>query len=154
MTSILVRKTIDVAAGPDRAFEVFTKRMTEWWPLATHKIGKSPATEAVVEPFVGGRWYEKGSDGSECDWGRVLAWEPPSRLVLSWEITSDWGHDASLRTEVEVRFTPTRGGARVELEHRLLERYGDRAEQMRGIFDSKDGWSGLLEKFAARAAAT
>jgi uncharacterized protein YndB with AHSA1/START domain len=151
--SILVQKSILVAAPPEGAFRVFTERMTDWWPLKTHHIGKAEATKAVVEPFVGGRWFERGNDGSECEWGRVLAWEPPARLVLSWEITYDWRHDASLHTEVEVRFTKEGGGTRVSLEHRMLERYGEKAEEMRGIFDAKGGWGGLLEAFAARASA-
>ena len=94
----------------------------------------------------------RGIDGSECDWGRVLAWEPPSRVVLGWEITADWRHDAALQTEVEVRFLRDGTGTRVELEHRRLERYGDKALEMRGIFDSESGWSGLLESFGAHAA--
>lgn len=149
---VLVRQRIHVAAPPERAFDVFTSRMTEWWPLGTHHIGKSEAKEAVLEPRVGGRWFERGVDGSECDWGRVLTWEPPTRLVLSWEITCDWRHDAALHTEVEVRFAREGDGTRVELEHRLLERYGDKAVDMKGIFDSEGGWKGLLGKFAARVA--
>jgi uncharacterized protein YndB with AHSA1/START domain len=151
-SGVLVRKTIHVAAAPQRAFDVFTSRMTEWWPLASHHIGKSQPKEAVVEPRVGGRWFERGADGAECDWGRVLAWEPPGRLVLSWEITCDWRHDAAIQTEVEVRFTQEGEGTRVDLEHRLLERYGDKALEMKGIFESEGGWTGLLQKFAARVA--
>ena len=93
-------------------------------------------------------------DGSECDWGRVLAWEPPHRLVLAWEISARWQHDATLRTEVEVRFiaeAPER--TRLVLEHRLLERYGDQAATMRGIFDSENGWAGILQRYAAVAKA-
>jgi uncharacterized protein YndB with AHSA1/START domain len=108
--------------------------------------------DAVIEPRVGGRWYERGDDGSTCDWGRVLAWEPPSRLVLSWEISADFQYDPNLKTEVEVRFiTEGKDGTRVELEHRYLDRYGARRDQVRRIFDSDAGWKGLLEAFAARA---
>jgi hypothetical protein len=67
--------------------------MATWWPLATHKIGKAKAVDTVIEPRVGGRWYERGDDGSTCDWGRVPSWEPPSRLVLSWDINADWQYD-------------------------------------------------------------
>jgi len=148
---VLVRKSIHVEASPERAFDVFCRRMTEWWPLDTHTISKVQTTEAVIEPVVGGRWFGRCIDGSECDWGRVLAWEPPSRVVLGWEITADWQHDANLKTEVEIRFTREGTGTRVELEHRLLERYGDKAHQMRGIFDSDGGWTGLLARFAAHA---
>lgn len=148
---VLVRKSITVAASPDRAFRVFTEGMSSWWPLVSHHIGKVDATDAVVEPFTGGRWFERGADGSTCDWGRVLSWEPPHRLVLSWEISADWQHDASLQTEVEVRFIAEGSSTRVELEHRL-QRFGDRAEEMRGIFDSPGGWTGLLQAFADRVA--
>ncbi|MFN7144341.1 MAG: SRPBCC family protein [Myxococcota bacterium] len=148
--STLVRKSIHVAAAPDTAFRVFTE-MRRWWPLATHTIGGVPAKDAVVEPFVGGRWYERGEDGSTCDWGRVVAWEPPTRLVLTWEITADWRHDAALLTEVEVRFSPEGTGTRVDLEHRKLDAYGPLAETMRGVFDSEGGWTGLLAAFARAA---
>jgi len=88
-----LRKTITVAAPREVAFRVFTQGMTTWWPLATHKIGKAPAVQAVLEPRVGGRWYEKGDDGSECDGGRVLAWDPPAGLSLDWQIDRQWQYD-------------------------------------------------------------
>jgi uncharacterized protein YndB with AHSA1/START domain len=147
-----LRKVVSVKAPPEIAWRVFTEKMGTWWPLATHKIGKAKAVDAVIEPRVGGRWYERGDDGSTCDWGRVLAWEPPSRLVLSWEISADFQYDPNLKTEVEVRFiTEGKDGTRVELEHRHLDRYGARRDQVRRIFDSDAGWKGLLEAFAACA---
>lgn len=149
-----LRKVFSVQVPPAVAWGVFTEKMGTWWPLATHKIGKTKAVDAVIEPRVGGRWYERGDDGSTCDWGRVLSWEPPSRLVLSWEISADWQHDPNLKTEVEVRFIAEgKGGTRVELEHRHLDRYRARRDEMRGIFDSEGGWSGLLASFARAAAA-
>src|SRR5262249_27704499 len=99
-----LRKVLSVKVPPAVAWAVFTEKMGAWWALATHKIGKAKAVDAVIEPRVGGRWYECGDDGSTCDWGRVLVWEPPSRLVLSWEISADWQHDPNLKTEVEIRF--------------------------------------------------
>lgn len=146
-----VQKTVRVNAPAEVAFRVFTEKMGRWWPLGTHKIGKAKAVDAVIEPRVGGRWFERGDDGSTCDWGRVLVWDPPSRLVLSWDITADWGYSAALGTEVEVRFIPDGGGTRVELEHRKIDRFGDRAEQMRGVFDSAGGWTGLLQAYAEDA---
>jgi uncharacterized protein YndB with AHSA1/START domain len=120
-----LRKVASVKAPQDVAWRMFTERMGIWWPLATHKIGKAKAVGVVIEPRVGGRWYERGDDGSTCDWGRVLSWEPHSRLVLSWEISADWQYDPKLKTEVEVRFIPEgKDGTRVELEHRHLDRYG------------------------------
>jgi uncharacterized protein YndB with AHSA1/START domain len=147
---MLVHKSLVVAASPERAFEVFTKELSAWWPLASHHIGKVDPKEAVMEPFVGGRWFERGVDGSECVWGRVLAWEPPRRLVLTWDIDADWQADASIATQVEVRFIAEGGMTRVELEHRLLDRYGARAAEMRGILDSEGGWTGLLAAFGNR----
>src|SRR5262245_64828941 len=99
-----VRKVVIVQAPPAIAWRVFTESMGTWWPLATYKIGKAKAVDAVIEPRVGGRWYERGDDGSTCDWGRVHLWEPHARLVLYWQITADWQYDPTLKTEVEVRF--------------------------------------------------
>ncbi len=149
-----IRKTIVVATSAERAFEVFTEEMSTWWPLASKHIGQADAKTVVMEPFVGGRWFEQGVDGSECDWGRVRIWDPPQRLVLSWEISGHWRHDPSIQTEVEVRFSAEGGSTRVDLEHRLLHYYGEKAAHMRGIFDSKEGWTALLDAFAARASAT
>ena len=101
---------------------------------------------------MGGRWYERGDDGSTCDWGRVLVWEPPSRLVLTWDINADWQFDAKLNTEIEVRFIPQGDDAtRVELEHRHLDRYGARRDEMRRIFETDGDWGRLLESFARAA---
>jgi uncharacterized protein YndB with AHSA1/START domain len=149
-----VRKVVTVQAPPAVAWRVFTEQMATWWPLATYKIGKANAVDAVIEPVVGGRWYERGDDGSTCEWGRVLSWEPPSRLLLSWQISADWQHDPTLQTEVEVRFIAEgKDATRVELEHRHLDRYGARRDEMRGIFGSEGGWSGLLASFARAAEA-
>jgi uncharacterized protein YndB with AHSA1/START domain len=149
-----VRKTVSVDAPQDVAWRVFTQKMGTWWPLANYKIGKSNAVDAVIEPQIGGRWYERGDDGSTCDWGRVISWEPPSRLVLSWDINADWQPDPTLKTEIEVRFIPDgENVTRVELEHRHLDRYGARRDEMRRIFDVEGDWGRLLALFA-RAATT
>lgn len=146
-----VRKTISVAAPQDLAWRVFTEQIGTWWPLARFKIGKVNAVDAVIEPRVGGRWYECGEDGSTCDWGSVLAWEPTSRLLLSWDITADWQYDPALKTELEIRFIAEGTRAtRVELEHRKLDRYGARRDQMREIFDKTGDWGQLLALFARR----
>jgi uncharacterized protein YndB with AHSA1/START domain len=143
-----VRKAITVEVPPARAFEVFSARMGHWWP-AIHSIGASPQKAVVIEPRLSGRWYEIGEDGSECDWGEVLAWEPPARLVLAWRIGADWRFDPGLLTEVEVRFVPVGERAtRVELEHRLLDNMGEAAEAARAKFDDERGWSGLLALYA------
>ena len=110
------------------------------------------AVPASFEPRSGGRWYEKGVDGSECDWGRVLTWEPPHRLVLSWHLNGQWEVDAdeTHASEIEVRFTPD-GDARtiIDFEHRHIERSAF-AAQLRDGVDSPQGWTGLLALFAAK----
>jgi uncharacterized protein YndB with AHSA1/START domain len=144
-----VRKVMTVRAPMGIAWRVFTERMGTWWPLANYKIGKAKAADAVIEPRVGGRWYERGEDGSTCQWGSVLVWEPPSRLLLSWDINADWQYDPALKTELEVRFIPEGEGAtRVELEHRHLDRYGARRDEMRTIVDTTGDWGRLLQAFA------
>jgi len=147
-----VRKSIRVEAAPARAFELFASRMGRWWPRS-HSINGSLIRDVIVEGREGGRWYERGEDGSECEWGRVLVWEPPSRLVLAWQIDGQWRFDPNLLTEVEVRFIPEGEATRVELEHRHIERFGDLADATRAALDSPGGWGGLLEGFAAAAEA-
>jgi uncharacterized protein YndB with AHSA1/START domain len=149
-----VRKVVGVEAPQTVAWRVFTEKMGAWWPLATYKIGKANAVDAVIEPRAGGRWYERGDDGSTCDWGRVLSWEPYSRLVLSWDISADWQPDPDLKTEIEVRFIAEgQERTRVEFEHRRLDRYGARRDEMRHIFDTEGDWGKLVESFARLAAA-
>jgi uncharacterized protein YndB with AHSA1/START domain len=146
-----VRKTVLVPAPPQRAFDVFTAGIGRWWPK-THKIGAADLDRPVIEPHAGGRWYERDVDGSECELGKVLVWDPPSRLVLAWQLDPDWKYDPALVTEVEVTFTPEGDATRVELEHRHLERIGERAEEMREKIDAPGGWGGLLQLFSDTAA--
>ena len=149
---LAIRQSIVVETPPERAFGVFTDGMSSWWPMASYSIAPGPMAAAVVEPRAGGRWFERSEDGNECDWGRVLVWEPPDRVLLSWEISAEWQHDPDLHTELEVRFTAEGDDrTRVELEHRGLDAYAEQAEQMRTILGSDDGWAGLLRRFAASA---
>jgi len=149
----VVRKVVSVLAPQAVAWRVFTEKMGAWWPLGYYKIGKAKAVDAIMEPRVGGRWYERGDDESTCQWGSVLAWEPPSRLVLSWDIGADWQYDPTLHTEIEIRFIAEGSGrTRVELEHRNLDRYGTRRDEMRRIYDTEGDWGKLLEMFARAAA--
>ena len=146
--NILVRKSIVVDVPQDHAFRTFTERIDSWWPRPHHIGGKEPFT-AMMEPRAGGRWFERAHDGDECNWGRVLAWEPPHRVLLSWDINAEWKYQENFGTEVEVKFTaesPER--TRVTLEHRHLERYGDKAEMMRAMFEEPGAWKGTLEAFA------
>ncbi|MGH7435657.1 MAG: SRPBCC family protein [Polyangiaceae bacterium] len=148
-----VRKSLHVKAPREIAWRVFTEKMGTWWPLAHYKIGKAKAVDAVVEPRVGGRWYERGEDGTTCDWGRVVLWQPPARLLLTWDIDANFQYDPSLNTEVDVQFIAVGSGeTRVELEHRRLDRYGARRDEMRRIFDAEGDWGRLLAMFAAVAA--
>jgi uncharacterized protein YndB with AHSA1/START domain len=141
-----VRKTLRVKAAPARAFEVFTGGMSRWWPKS-HHIGKSALKDVVIEPRPGGRWYETDEDGSQCQWGHVIAWEPPQRLVLGWQLSAEWQFDATLVTEVEVQFIPEGGGTRIEFEHRNLERFGDKAATVRDQIASPGGWPGILDEY-------
>lgn len=144
-----VRKTLTVKTGIERAFDVFTCDMGRWW-LKSHSINKGTTQkDVIIEPKPKGRWYEIGADGSECQWGHVIAWDPPERVVLAWQLTADWQFDPDFVTEVEVRFT--REGAhatRIDFEHRLLERYGEQAWKLRQSIDSGEGWTRLLEAYA------
>ena len=147
-----VRKSIRVKATPAHAFDVFTSGLGRWWPR-THTIGKAPLKMAVMEPRLGGRWYELGEDGSQTDVGKVLVWEPPRRFVVSWDINSKWKPDTTVSSEVEVRFVPDGADATlVELEHRNFERLGAEAgASMRRDVDG--GWPGMLEHFKNAAEA-
>jgi uncharacterized protein YndB with AHSA1/START domain len=103
----------------------------------------------ILEPRAGGRWYEIGEDGSQCNWGKVLSWEPPTRVLLGWQVDGNWKYDPGFITEVEVTFTPIDAGStRVDLEHRNLERFGDKIEDVRSKIDSPNGWSGILKVYA------
>jgi uncharacterized protein YndB with AHSA1/START domain len=147
-----VRESVVVNATAERAFKVFTEEMASWWPK-DHHILEGELAEMVVEPRVGGRIYDRGTDGSECQWARVLAYEPPERFVFSWDISLDWKieHDLDRTSEVEIRFVPETGDrTRVELEHRHIDRHGDGWEGMRDAVGSPNGWLVGLRSFAER----
>jgi uncharacterized protein YndB with AHSA1/START domain len=146
-----VRTSILVEAPQERAFEVFTADMASWWPADKHVL-EGELAGMVFEPRVGGRIYDRAVDGSECSWARVLAYEPPSRVVFSWDIDLRWQieTDPGRASEVEVRFiAETDARTRVELEHRALERHGDGWESMRDAVGSPNGWGDGLRAFAA-----
>jgi uncharacterized protein YndB with AHSA1/START domain len=146
-----VRRDVTVPLDRAGAFEVFTTRMDAWWPRE-HHIGAADIAEAVLERKAGGRWYEKGVDGSECNWGRVDVYDPPTRLVLVWQITPEWQYDSALETQVEVTFEAVADNAtRVTLEHHL-EGFGEHAEQMRQMFEQPGAWAETLNRYATVAA--
>jgi uncharacterized protein YndB with AHSA1/START domain len=147
-----VRKSITVKASADRAFQVFTAEFDSWWPRS-HHIGNAPMKKAILQGTRGGRCYTEQADGTECDWGTVLVWDPPRRFVLAWQITAQWKYEPDLAksSEVEVRFTPeSDGSTRVDLEHRHLNRHGADAAAIRDAINAPNGWSGLLQLFAAQ----
>ncbi|WP_020498423.1 TIGR03086 family metal-binding protein [Sciscionella marina] len=131
-----------------RAFDLFTARMTEFWPRGQH-IAALPFQEIVVEPRPDGRWFERDAAGNEAEWGRVIDWAPPGRLLLGWQRDADWAPSPELETEVELRFTEQDANhTLVELTHRHLERLGDQAERIRALFGQPDAWEGVLGAFA------
>jgi uncharacterized protein YndB with AHSA1/START domain len=148
-----VRASVTVAAPVEKAWRVYTEQYGTWYPK-DHFLGDQPAETVIIEPHEGGRWYEKQADGSEPDWGRVLAWEPPHRLVLSWTTGADWKPDPDPAhwSEVEVLFSAVAGGTRVDLEHRFIGRLGDGASPIfEGVSHPDYGHPFYLRRFAAAA---
>lgn len=147
-----VIKTLTVNAAQARAFEVFTAGLDRWWPKA-HNLGTSAVLRSIIEPQVGGRWYTQHENGSEAVVGHMKIWEPPRRIVFSWEIGADWKCNPAVASEVEVTFVAEAANrTRVTLEHRGFEAMGavDGAK-MRGDLDN--GWPGILELFGREFAA-
>jgi hypothetical protein len=153
----VVRKSVRVQTGAQRAFSVFVEQMETWWP-ATHHIGNTPFQAIFIEPRVGGRWYERNVKGEDCTWGWVLAWDPPHAVRLSWHVgpghdSPDWKFDpdTSRASELEIRFLPQGPHSTlIELEHSKLERHGEGYEQLRALFDGPGAWVSILEQFARR----
>ena len=144
-----IRKSFTVAAGRERAWAVFTAGFGRWWPK-THYIGDSPLTDAAIEPRAGGRWYGIHEDGVERPWGRVKVWDPPTRLVLDWQISHEWGYQPDLHTDVEVIFTAVgEAETRIDFEHRGLEAFGDSEAAARTRTSMDGGWGLILENFKA-----
>ena len=152
-TETAVTTSVVVDAPQARAFKVFTDEIGTWWDPDHHLLPEGTTLTAMVfEPRVGGHVYDVVSDGSECRWSRVLAYEPPERVVFSWDINLQWEIETDLdrTSEVEVRFiaeAPDR--TRVELEHRNLDRHGDGWEQMRAAVGSDGGWPSGMNRYAA-----
>lgn len=144
----VVRASIVVRATIEHTFRIFHEDMTSWWP-ARHHIGQRPMVATILEPRVGGRWYELEDDGSQCEWGIVLTWDPPRHLELSWHIDGDFRYDANAQrsSRVDVRFQSLPNGSTlVELEHSGLDRHGPTWTRLRdGV---SGGWSGILQRLA------
>src|ERR1700716_1404527 len=145
-----IKQSIVVEVPIERAFKVFTEDFGSFKPRE-HNLLSVPIAETVFEPRVGGHLYDRGVDGSECRWARVLAYEPPNRVVISWDISPSWQIESDLAktSEVEVRFTSEgEGRTRVELEHRHLERHGDGWESVRDGVDGDQGWPLYLARYS------
>ncbi len=146
----VVRRQVVVDVSVEQAFEAFTERFGDFKPPEHNLLGVD-IVETVFEPRAGGHIYDRGSDGSECRWARVLAYEPPDRVVFSWDLSPRWELETDLdnTSEVEVRFVaegPER--TRLELEHRNLERHGSGWESVRDGVARDDGWGLYLDRFA------
>jgi uncharacterized protein YndB with AHSA1/START domain len=151
-TETSVRASVIVEAPIERAFSVFTDDIGSWWN-PDHHIIEAELAEMVFEPREGGHVYDRGVDGSECRWARVLVYDPPSRLVISWDVNTQWKleTDPEKTSEVEVRFTSEgEDRTRVDLEHRNLDRHGEGWEQIRAAVGSPEGWPQGLQDFAER----
>jgi uncharacterized protein YndB with AHSA1/START domain len=153
MTDPTFRTSITLEAPIDRAFKVFTEGFDSWWPRG-HHIGTAEMAEAIIEQKSGGRWYERGTDGSECEWGRVLAWDPPNHVAMSWHLNGAFQHDPdpAKASRVDVRFfAEADAKTRVELVHSELDRHGDDWPQLHAGISAEGGWNSLLGLFAAAA---
>jgi uncharacterized protein YndB with AHSA1/START domain len=147
----VVRREIVVNAPIDKAFTVFTERFGDFKP-PEHNMLRVPIAETVFEPRVGGNIVDRGADGSECRWARILAYDPPHRVVFSWDIGPTWQveSDPDLASEVEITFTAeTPDRTRVELEHRHLDRHGPGWESVRDGVRHDQGWPLYLDRYAA-----
>jgi uncharacterized protein YndB with AHSA1/START domain len=141
-----IQRSVTVQAPLERVFATFTEKVSTWWPLSTHSYGGEDTESAAFEPREGGRFYEVQRDGTEAQWGTILAWEPPHRILMRWEIKGCAG------TEVEVRFSDEgEGSTRVDLEHRGWEQLGAEAQAARGNYG--EGWAMILGRFNQKAEA-
>jgi uncharacterized protein YndB with AHSA1/START domain len=152
-TTSAVHHSVTVPIDRERAFKLFTEEIGSWWPSEGYKILEGPITE-VFEAREGGRWYELGEDGSEFTVGTILVWEPPSRFVMTWQLTPDCAFEPDLEraTKIEVLSEEQDDGDTiVSLEHRGFETYGDSGATMRGEVGSEGGWPALMKLYAEEA---
>ena len=146
-----IRKEFEVKAPIAHAFEAFFANMHAWSPTS-HTLSGGARRDLFVEPRAGGRWYELDKDGAECDWGRVVAWNPPRGALLLWQINSRFQYDPAVETEIEVTFSEAgEGRTRVVFEHRKLELLGGDTLATREMLDGDDGWSGALDNYISYA---
>jgi uncharacterized protein YndB with AHSA1/START domain len=154
-TKAAFRTAFTVQAPIERAFNVFTAGFDAWWPRE-HHVGAADLASVTMEAGAGGRRFESRVDGTECDWGRVLTWDPPRQVTLSWQINSEWEYDPNLTdaARVDVRFVAEgQGVTRVEFEHSHLDKLGDTWENVLRDVSADGGWRLILERYAGAFAA-
>ncbi|GAA6524788.1 SRPBCC family protein [Intrasporangium sp. DVR] len=150
-TATVVRRAVVVPASVEKAFAVFTERFGDFKPPEHNLLG-APIAETVFEPRVGGHIYDRGADGTECRWARVLVFEPPRRVVFSWDIGPTWQleTDPENASEVEVVFVAESAErTRVELEHRNLDRHGPGWQSLAAGVGHDEGWPLYLERYGS-----
>lgn len=147
------RYSFSVPLDPEAAFELFTEGFDRWWPKERVHISEGPCAAVTLEPVVGGRWYERAEDGSECDWGFVRALDRPGRILMAWHLDPEWkfNPDPGKATEVEVTFDAEGDGTLVTLEHRGFEVHGAPGAEMRDAVSSEGGWPEHLEHYRRAA---
>jgi uncharacterized protein YndB with AHSA1/START domain len=151
-TLAAVRRSVTVKAAVEKAFAVFTESFGTWWPADYH-VNPNGYETAFIEPRLGGRWFERAPDGSESDWGRVLAWEPPHRILLSWQLNGEYVLEPDQASEVEITFTAEGGGrTRVDLTHSKFEGLTG-GDSVASTVGGASGWSAILPRFVAAAEA-
>jgi uncharacterized protein YndB with AHSA1/START domain len=144
-----VHAGVSVPVSAERAFERFAEGFGEWYP-PEYTWSQAVLEKIAIEPREGGACYELGPHGFRCDWGRVIVWEPPHRLVFTWQVSPrrEPVPDPARASEVEVRFEAEESSTRVELEHRLFSRHGEDAAGYRRAMDSEHGWAYMLGRYA------
>lgn len=152
-TTTDVRREVTVAGPPQRAFDLFTARIGDWWP-ADHHLATSPVVAMTVEPWIGGRLYDTGEDGSESAWGQVTEWDPPTSFTFAWMITGTWQleTDVEKASRVTVTFAAEGDRTRVSVVHNDFWRISEGGQGMADAVGAVDGWGSGLQKFAEFAA--
>jgi uncharacterized protein YndB with AHSA1/START domain len=151
-TLAAIRRSVTVRAPIEKAFAVFTESFGTWWPADYH-VNPKGYESAFIEPQVGGRWFERAPDGSEYDWGRVLAWDPPRRILLTWQLNGEYVFEPEQASEVEITFTAEDAGrTRVDVVHSRFEGLTG-ADSVARTVGGERGWSAILPRFAAAAEA-